>query len=76
MACLEKCGAWYSIHGQNVLSKESSCQYWPAVGRQAKFGEYVVELISEEALEGFTIRTISVLFKKVHADHSLVCTCY
>ena len=47
-------------------SQESSYQYWPtAVGQLSEFGEYTVDLISEEALEGFTIRTLSVLHKKV-----------
>ena len=30
-----------------------------------KLGEYTVDLISEEILTGFTIRTLSVLNKKV-----------
>ena len=46
--------------------QEASCQYWPiTVGQLAVFGEYTVDLISEEAFEGFTIRTISILHKKV-----------
>jgi hypothetical protein len=46
--------------------QESSCQYWPdAVGELAEFGDYTVDLISEEDLEGFTIRTLSVLNKQV-----------
>ena len=32
----------------------------------AEFGEYTVDLLSEEPLEGFTIRTVSVLHKKVN----------
>ena len=46
--------------------QESSFQYWPsAVGLLNDFMEYTVDLISEETLEGFTIRTLSVLNKKV-----------
>ena len=49
-----------------VYPQESSCQYWPGdVGQMTKFGEYIVNLISEEALEGFTIRTVNVLHNKV-----------
>ncbi len=31
----------------------------------AEFGEYTVDLMSEEILEGFTIRTLDVLHRKV-----------
>ncbi len=53
------------LHELNIVFQESSFQYWPAVGKMVKFGEYTVDLISEEILEGFTIRTLSVLNKKV-----------
>ena len=57
-------------HDLDLLSQESSFQYWPpAVGKVVKFGDYTVDLISEETLEGFTIRTLSVLYKKVARDH-------
>ncbi len=47
--------------------QESSCQYWPsAVGELIEFEEYTVDLISEEALQGFTIRILSVLHNKVY----------
>ena len=46
--------------------QESCWQYWPdTVGEVTEFGEYIVDLISEEILTGFTIRTLSVLNKKV-----------
>ena len=38
----------------------------------AEFGEYRVDLINEEPLEGFTIRKISVLHKKVNNREYLV----
>jgi hypothetical protein len=41
--------------------QESSVQYWPPAGKLVKYGEYTVDLMSEEALEGFTIRTLSIL---------------
>ena len=37
----------------------------PAVEKVVQFGEYGVSLISEEVLEGFTIRTLNVYFNKV-----------
>ncbi len=46
--------------------QESSCQYWPAaVGQLTDYGDYTVDLMSEEVLEGFTIRMLSVLCNKV-----------
>ena len=46
-------------------TQESSWQYWPAAVRElVGFGEFTVDLISEEALEGFTIRTLSLLHTK------------
>ena len=47
-----------------LVSQESSYQYWPSSGVQ-NFGEYMVDLIGEEQLKGFTIRTLSVLEAKV-----------
>ncbi len=51
--------------GAIIITQESSFQYWPDVGEKAEFGEYTVDLISEEILEGFTIRTLSVLNKSI-----------
>ena len=39
-------------------------QYWPSGGTK-RFGEYTVELLGEEKLEGFVVRTLSVLEPKV-----------
>ena len=39
-------------------------QYWPTSGIQ-KIGEYTVDLIGEEKLEGFVLRTLSVVEGKV-----------
>ena len=49
-----------------LFVQESCWQYWPdTVGEVTEFGEYIIDLISEETLTGFTIRTLSVLNKKV-----------
>ena len=45
--------------------KEASSQYWPSSGTY-QYGEYTVELMGEEPLEGFIIRDLSVTDSKVH----------
>ena len=60
-----------------ISLQESSYQYWPPVGQVIVFGEYTVDLISEEPLTGFTVRKISVLEKKVcflYLNHSIKTT--
>ena len=44
--------------------QESSAQYWPSRGVY-QYGEYIVDLLGEEPLEGFTIRNLSVMDTKV-----------
>ena len=44
--------------------QESSTQYWPSSGVY-QYGEYIVDLLGEEPLEGFTIRNLSVMDTKV-----------
>ena len=48
-----------------ILIQESSCQYWPVEGQVAQFGEFTVELIGQEDLSGFTIRTLEIQQSKV-----------
>ena len=49
-----------------VSFQESCCRYWPpAVGEVAQFEEFTVDFISEDFQEGYTIRTLSLLNKKV-----------
>ena len=45
--------------------KEASAQYWPSSGIY-QYGEYGVELLGEEPLEGFVIRNLSVMDVKVN----------
>ena len=49
--------------------EEASVQYWPSSGI-CQYGEYTVELMGEEPLEGFVIRDISVMDTRVH-----ICIC-
>ena len=53
---------------------EASAQYWPSSGSY-QYGEYIVELLGEEPLQGFIIRCLSVVDIKVcvmdwHSIHS------
>ena len=49
--------------------QEASAQYWPDSGI-AHYGEFAVDLLGEEKLEGFTIRNLSVMDTRVclHTD--------
>ena len=44
--------------------QEASTQYWPSSGIY-QYGEYSVELLGEEPLEGFIIRDLRVMDIKV-----------
>ena len=44
--------------------QEASAQYWPSSGIY-QYGEYTVELLGEEPLQGFIIRNLSVMDIKV-----------
>ena len=44
--------------------QEASAQYWPSSGSY-QYGEYTIELMGEEPLEGFVIRNLSVVDIKV-----------
>ena len=44
--------------------QEASAQYWPSSGTY-QYGEYTVELLGEEPLEGFVIRDLSVTDNRV-----------
>ena len=46
--------------------QEASAQYWPSSGTY-QYGEYSVELLGEEPLEGFVIRNLNVTDIKVPA---------
>ena len=46
--------------------QEASAQYWPDSGI-VHYGEFAVDLLGEEKLEGFIIRNLSVLDTKVRA---------
>ena len=53
---------------------EASAQYWPSCWSY-QYGEYTVELLEEEPLQGFIIRCLSVVDIKVcvmdcHSIHS------
>ena len=54
--------------------QESCSQYWPAaVGGTTEFGEYIIDLISEEVMAAFITRRLSVLNKRVRAFKAGTC---
>jgi len=46
------------------IIQEVCYQYWPSSGSR-KFGEFIVEILGEERLQGFVLRTLSVQHPKV-----------
>ena len=44
--------------------QEVCYQYWPSSGSQI-FGEFEVEVLGEERLQGFVLRTLSVMHSMV-----------
>ena len=50
--------------------EEASAQYWPSSGSY-QYGEYTVELMGEEPLEGFIIRDISITDNRVQTIISI-----
>ena len=49
------------------LIQEVCYQYWPSNGSQ-RFGEFTVDILGEERLHGFVLRTISVQHAKVSPE--------
>ena len=63
-----KCAVVVMVSGLVEEGQEASAQYWPSSG-MTQYGEYTVDLLGEEKLEGFTIREISVLEAKVSSSY-------
>ena len=61
-----KCAVVVMVSDLVERGEESSTRYWPSSG-VFTYGEYTVDLIGEEPLEGFTIRDLSVMEGKVQA---------
>ena len=61
--------------------QEASAQYWPDRGT-TQCGEFAIDMLQEEQLEGFTIRNLSVTDTKVQVlnqtriDHCLHMTSF
>ena len=56
---------WYKVYMSPYLSLQEVCnQYWPSSGSQ-NYGEFTVEMLGEESLQGFMLRTVSVQDAKV-----------
>ena len=59
-----KCAVVVMVSGLVEKGQEASAQYWPSSGTY-QYGEYTVDLLGEEPLEGFTIRDLSVIDNEV-----------
>ena len=55
--------------GTSLPMQEVCHQYWPSTG-SATFGEFTVELLGEEMLQGFVLRTLHLYDAKV-SPHTL-----
>ena len=47
-----------------VCVQEVCYQYWPSSGSQT-YGEFTVELVEEEEMEGHTLKTIAITHSEV-----------
>ena len=66
MICDRKSGVIVMLSDLVERGQEASAQYWPSSGTY-QYGEYSIELVGEEPLEGFIIRNLSVTDIKVPA---------
>ena len=60
-----KCAVVVMLSDLVERGEESSAQYWPSSGTY-QYGEYSVELLGEEPLEGFTIRDLCIMETRVN----------
>ena len=65
-----KCAVVVMVSGLVEGGEETSAQYWPDSG-MAQFGEFIVDQLGEETLEGFTIRSLSVMDKRVYISMAI-----
>ena len=65
-----RCAVLVMVSGLVEGGREASALYWPNDGGLSQFGEYTVDLLGEEPLEGFTIRSLSIMDTKVRASLS------
>ena len=59
-----KCAVVVMVSGLMEEGQEASAQYWPGNGMD-QYEELIVDKLGEESLEGFTIRTLSVMDRRV-----------
>ena len=60
-----KCAVVVMVSGLVEEGQEASAQYWPDQGGLYQYGEYDVELMGEELLDGYVTRDLCVIDTKV-----------
>ena len=53
------------------MPQEVCHKYWPDSGAR-QVGEFIVDLLGEEKMEGFSINTFGLLHKKVRGVHQFI----
>ena len=59
-----KCAVVVMVSGLMEEGQEASAQYWPSSG-MTQYGEYTVDLLREEKMEVFVVRTLNITHSKV-----------
>ena len=59
------------VYAVTYYSQEVCYQYWPGSGNQ-QYGEYSVDLLGEEELEGRVLRTLNITHSKVELQTSKI----
>ena len=61
-----KCAVVVMVSGLVEEGQEASVQYWPSHSGVFQYGEYDVELMGEESMEGYVMRELCVIDGKVY----------
>ena len=66
MICDRKCAVVVMVSDLVEEGQEASAQYWPSHSGVFQYGEYDVELMGEESMEGYVMRELCVVNEKVY----------
>ena len=70
-----KCAVVVMVSGLVEEGLEASAQYWPDQGGLYQYGEYDVELMGEESLDGYVTRDLCVIDTKVEVQSCVLYVC-